>query len=122
MSEVKQIHNEIIVEQSASEVRSIITEKLQSLKGKIVQSDDRRIECDFGSLSKSRLIGEFWVSKSTLPKKAIIELDNVEGGDTKVTLNVQHTHKFGLKMGFVKKYEEALMELSDSILSGVGQQ
>lgn len=122
MSKVKQIHNEIIVEQSASEVRNIITAKLQSLKGKIVQSDDRRIECDFGSLMKSRLIGEFWVSKSTLPKKAIIELGNTEGGGTKVTLDVQHTHKFGFKMGFVKKYEEALKELSDSILSSIGQQ
>ena len=97
MSKVKQIHNEMLVEQSTSEIRNIITAKLQSLKGKIVQSDDRRIECDFGSLLKSRLIGEFWVSKSTLPKKAIIELGDTESGGTKITLDVLHTHKYGFK-------------------------
>ncbi len=119
MSKVKPVHKEMTVEKNISEIRDIITAKLQTLKGKFAQSEDTRIECDFGSLLKSRLMGEFWVSKSTLPKKAIIKLDSAETGGTKITLDIQDTHKYGLKLGFVKKYEEALTELSDSILSGL---
>ena len=119
MSKVKPIHNEVSVKKNIPEIRDIITEKLQTLNGKIVQSGDSRIECDFGSLMKSRLVGEFWVSKSTLPKKAIIKLSQLEGGRTKITLDIHDTHKLGFKRGFVKKYEKALSELADSILSSV---
>ena len=92
---------------------------LQTLRGRIAHSDDRSIECDFGSLLKSRLLGEFWVSKSTLPKRATIELKEAENGATTITLVVRDTHKYGVKWGYVKKYEKALEELADSIMSGI---
>jgi hypothetical protein len=117
MSEVNPVHRETTVTKTVSEVRDIITSRLQFLKGKIVMSDDMSMECDFGSLLKSRLLGEFWVSKSTLPKKAMINLKDAESGHTLITLDMRDTHKYGVKWGYVKKYEKALEELADSILS-----
>ena len=117
MSEVNPVHRETTVTRGVSEVRDMITSRLQFLKGKIVRSDGTSIECDFGSLLKSRLIGEFWVSKSTLPKKAMIGLKDAESGHTRITLDLLDTHKYGVKLGYVKKYEKALEELADSILS-----
>lgn len=118
MSGVNPVHRETTVKKNLSEVKDIITSRLQLLKGKVVRSDDTSIECDFGSLLKSRLLGEFWVSKSTLPKKAVINLQDAENGDTRITLDVRDTHKYGVKWGYVKKYQKALEELADSILSG----
>ena len=119
MSGVSPIHREMTVQKTVSEVRDIIMSKLQLLNGKVVESTDKSIECDFGSLLKSRLLGEFWISKSTLPKKVIINLEHVENAGTRITLDVRDTHKYGVKWGYVKKYEKALEELSDSILSAL---
>ncbi len=117
MSRVNPVHREVIVTKSISEVLQNIMGTLQALRGKIAHSDDRRIECDFGSLLKSRLLGEFWVSKSTLPKRVTIELKEVENGNIAIIFDVRDTHKYGILWGCVKKYEKALEELADSILS-----
>jgi hypothetical protein len=117
MRGVNPVHRETTVIKPVSEVREIIALRLQVLKGKIVRSDHVSIECDFGSLLKSRLLGEFWVSNSTLPKRAMINLKDAESGHTHVRLDVRDTHKYGATWGYVKKYEKALEELADSILS-----
>ncbi|MFA5875952.1 MAG: hypothetical protein WC901_04665 [Candidatus Margulisiibacteriota bacterium] len=119
MSEVSPVHREMIVKKSVSEVTAIIISRLQLLKGNIVRSDGTIIECDLGSLVKSRLLGEFFVSKSTLPKKAMISFKDAEGGDTQVTLDVRDAHKYGVKWGYVKKYEKALEGVADSILAPI---
>ncbi|MBT4732241.1 hypothetical protein HOB87_09775 [Candidatus Woesearchaeota archaeon] len=115
--EVNPVHREITIAKTVTEIREIITSKLQFLKGRIVRSDETNIECDFGSLLKSRLLGEFWVSKSTLPKKSSIELKEVENGSTVIILDVRDTNEYVDKWGLVKKYEKSLEELADSILS-----
>jgi hypothetical protein len=119
MSGVNPVHREMTVRKPVAEVRSVISSSLARLKGKTVVSDDTGIECKFGSLLISRLLGEFWVSRATLPKKAIIKLDDAQDGHTKVTIEVRDTHKWGVKWGYVNKYELALQELSDSILSSL---
>lgn len=119
MSGVNPVHREITVRKSVPEVRGDIASKLALLKGKLVLSNDTGTECDFGSLLRSRLLGEFWVSKSTLPKKAIIKIEDAKNGLTRITIDVRDTHKWGAKWGYVKKYEQALEELSDAILSGL---
>ncbi len=119
MSGVNQVHKEMTVKKTVSEVRDTITSRVQFLKGRIAQHNDMSIECDFGSLLKSRLLGEFWVSKSTLPQKAIINLEDAQNGRTRITIDIRDSHKYGVKSGYIKKYERALEELADSILSGL---
>lgn len=121
MSGLNPVHRETVVTKPVSEVRDIIASRLQILKGKIVRSDDMSIECDFGSLLKSRLLGEFWVSRSTLPKRAMTNFKDTESGHTYVTLDVRDTHKYGVKWGYFEKYEKSLEELADSILSAFNE-
>ena len=45
--------------------------KLRSMKAKDITGGDDYLEANLGSLLKSRLLGEFWVSRSTLPKMYI---------------------------------------------------
>ncbi|MGD2251350.1 MAG: hypothetical protein PVF70_00375 [Anaerolineales bacterium] len=97
MSGVKPVHQELVVDKSSTEIRHTLTTRLQDLGGKVTRSDERRIECDFGSLWKSRLLGEFFVSKSTLPKKAIITLEDTASGNARIMLDVVDTHKYGVK-------------------------
>lgn len=118
MSKVEPVHRELTVEKNALDVRNAILARLPALDGRVVHADGNSIECDFGSLLQSRLIGEFWVSKSILPKKAVIKMQAASGG-TAVSLDIRDTHKYGLKWGFVKKYEEALEELCESLLSAI---
>jgi hypothetical protein len=71
MSGIKKIHKEITIDRPTFEVKEIVLSRLQLLKGDIMKLDSNYIECGFGSLLKSRLLGEFFVSKTTLPKKLI---------------------------------------------------
>lgn len=116
---VKPIERELTVGKSIREVKSNIITQLEIMKGKIIKSDKNYIECDLGSLLRSRLIGEFWVSKNTLPKKVEIRLELINKNETKVKIFVRETHKYGLKTGYVKKYEQALQEVSDSIIAAI---
>ena len=104
MSKINPVLREVVVPKSISEVRETLMAILPRLNGNIEHSDEKIIECNFGSLLKSRLIGEFWVSKSTLPKKAIIQLQYSEHSGTTIILRVIDTHNYGIKLGFVKKY------------------
>ena len=74
MSSVTPVEKEVTVRRGISEVKLTIIKQLETMNGEIVKSDRDYIECDFGSLAKSRIIGEFWVSKATLPKKVKINL------------------------------------------------
>jgi hypothetical protein len=119
MSSVKPVEKELTVKKNIEEVNADIMNLLAIMKGKFVKYEENYIECDFGSLLKSRLIGEFWVSKATLPKKAEIHLEGIDGKVTKVKIHIKDTHKYGVKWGYVKKYEEALQEVADSIVRGI---
>ena len=119
MSGITPVEKELIVRKGMEEVKSAIKKSLENTKGKNVKSDEDYIECDFGSLLMSRLIGEFWVSKATLPKKAEIHFEGIGSNETKVKILVRDTHKYGIKMGYVKKYEKALQELADSIVGTI---
>jgi hypothetical protein len=120
MSEIAPVHRAIIVKKSNAEAESLIRARIRLLNGKVVNSDSKSIECDFGSLLKSRLFGEFFVSASTLPKKAVVTFEDGGDGQSKITLVVRDRHKYDLKLGYVKKYETALLQLSDSLLSVFG--
>jgi len=119
MSEVTPVHQELTVARDISDLRLALQQRVQALNGRIVPSEGNSIVCDFGSLFQSRMIGEFWVSKATLPKQAVIQLQAASGGGTRLVLDIKDTHKYGFKLGYVKKYEEALQELSESLLSAV---
>lgn len=119
MSAVKPVHRELTIGKDILVVSAMLLKILQMLDGRIIRSESNSIVCDFGSLLQSRLVGEFWVSKDTLPKQAVIQMQAVTGGGTRLVLDIKDTHKFGFKWGFVSKYEEALQELSESILSAV---
>ena len=122
MSTVPPVHKELTIATAESDLRTALLKRVQMLGGRIVPSEgigDNTIICDFGSLLQSRLIGEFWVSKATLPKQAVIQLQPASGGGTRLVLDVKETHKFGVKWGYEKKYEEALQELSEHLLSAM---
>jgi hypothetical protein len=57
---------------------------------------------------------------ATLPKKAIVAFEDGGDGQSRITLVVRDRHKYDLKLGYVKKYETALRQLSDSLLSVFG--
>lgn len=119
MGSITPVEKELIVGKGIEEVKLAIIKQLETMKGKIVKSDEAYIECDFGSLLKSRLLGELWVSKATLPKKAEIHIEGIGSNETKVRTVVRDTHKYGIKRGYVKKYEKALQEVVDSIVDAI---
>jgi len=119
MSAVKPVHKELTVPRDIPVIRAALLKRVQMLHGRVVPSQDNSIVCDFGSLLQSRLVGEFWVPKATLPKQAVIQLQAASAGATRLVLDIKDTHKFGFKWGFEQKYEEALQELSQAILSGI---
>ena len=118
MSAVQPVHKELTVGRDLPAVQAALLQRLKMLDGRLVRSEGNSIVCDFGSLLQSRLVGEFWVSKATLPKQAVILMQPASGG-TRLVLDITDTHKFGFKWGFEKKYQEALQELSEYILSAV---
>lgn len=115
MSKIQPVQKEWSVDKTPDEVRNALLTALQSLRGNVVQSTGTYIECDLGSLLISRLLGEFWVSRGILPKRAELTLERIAEDQTKVRLVVKDRHKFGLKVGFVKKYEQALEEIAEAI-------
>lgn len=117
--DVTPVKKELNVKKGLEEVRLVILKQLETMKGKIVKSEIDYIESDFGSLFNSRIIGEFWVSKKTLPKKTHIHLVRVDNNNTRVEIIIVDTHKYGTKVGYVKKYENALEELADSIIEAI---
>jgi hypothetical protein len=118
MSSVMPIHKELTIGRELPAVQAALLQRIKMLDGRLVHSDGNSIVCDFGSLLQARLVGEFWVSKATLPKQAAIQMQPANGG-THLVLDIKDTHKFGFKWGFEKKYQEALQELSEYILSAV---
>ena len=119
MSEVKPVHKELTVGKDIPDVRVALLKRVQMLNGRVVRSEGNSIACDFGSLLLSRLVGEFWVSKATLPKQAVIQMEAASSGGTRLVLDIKDSHKYGFKLGYVKKYEEALQELSELLLSAI---
>jgi len=119
MSEVKPVHKEVTVAKDVAELHAALLDKVKMLNGRVVSSENNTIVCDFGSLLLSRLVGEFWVPKSTLPKQAAIQLQAAGVGGTTLVLDIKDTHKYGYMLGYVQKYEQALQELSESLLSAV---
>ena len=117
MSKITPAKKEITINKTAGETKEIIIGKLLQLKGKVIRNDETQIECGFGSHLKSKLLGELFVSGETLPKKAVISI-NEENNLTKISIEVTDTHKFGFKAGFLKKYEHALQDLANSISQG----
>ena len=119
MSEVKPVHKELTVGKDIPDIRAALLKRVQMLNGRVVHSEGNSIVCDFGSLLQSRLVGEFWVSKATLPKQAVIQMEAASGGGTLLVLDIKDSHKYGFKLGYVKKYEEAMQELSENLLSAI---
>jgi len=119
MSDILPIEKEWTVHKNIDEVVRILVKSLKSFKGRIVESSSNRIVCDFGSLLLSRLLGEFWVSRATLPKRAEIQLEPTGDSETVLKLVVRETHKYGIKAGYVKKYQQALQEISDAICDSI---
>jgi hypothetical protein len=108
------------VNMSLDEARSALAKTLEFLKGRRdMKSGGVYIEYNFGSLLKSRFLGEFWVSRETLPKKAEIHLERINESQTEVRLLIRETHKYAFKSGFIDKYKRALQELADAIQGSV---
>lgn len=119
MSEVRPVHKELTVGKELPEVSDAILKRVIMLDGRVARLENNTLECNFGSLLQSRLVGEFWVSKATLPKQALIRMEASDNGGTRLVLDIKDTHNYGFKWGFVTKYEEALEELAGFILSAV---
>lgn len=119
MSKINPVEIEVFVNRSINETNNLIRTQLQNMKGKIVNCNENYIECKLGSLAKSRIIGEFFVSKETLPKKAEVYLKPVDKDGTNIKILVSDTHRFGIKFGYVKKYESALNDTANSIVNVV---
>lgn len=115
MSKVPPVTKTFIVAQSLAEVMSTLLNRLRELGGRIAHSDESSIRCDFGSLLKSRLLGEFFVDKSVLPKRVEIQAERKGPRQTEVRLLVVDTHKYGFKLGYTAKFIDALEELAESI-------
>ena len=119
VSGIEPVEKRWIVNMSLDEARSALAKALELLKGRATTSSGAYMKYDFGSLLKSRLLGEFWVSRETLPKKAEIHLERISEFQTEVNLRIRETHKYAFKWGFVDKYKRALQEIADAIQDSV---
>lgn len=117
MGDLNPLKTEIIVYRTMENVRNSILKCLKTRNGKIVVSDDNYIECEFGSLLKARMLGEFFIKKETLPRKAEINLEKLNNRETKVNIFIKDTHKYGIKVGYIKKYEKVLNKDLDTIIA-----
>ncbi len=115
---MKPIKCQIEVSSSDTQIKRAIIATVKTLGGVAEQSGEC-FEIRLGSLLKSRLLGEFWVSRSTLPKIVRISIGGSEAGHTCVTLDVASAHKFGIKLGYKKKYALALQEVSDVFINAI---
>ncbi len=118
MPSITPVYRNLTTSQSAPVVLSSIDAALQALDGRLARSETNHLEYKLGSLLRSRFLGEFWVSHSTLPKKAIIQWEPTESG-TQIQVWVVDTHRFGFKWGFRDKYEIALSEVADAIVAAI---
>ncbi len=119
MSKIEPVEKRWIVNMSLDEARSALAKALELLKGRAVKSGGDYIEYNFGSLLKSRLVGELWVSRATLPKKAEIHLERINEFQTEVSLLIRETHKYAFLWGLGDKYKRALQEIADAIQDSV---
>lgn len=92
---------------------------LLALHGRLLRSEDRIIECKFGSQLMTRTLGGAFVPHSKLPTLAIIRLSDAKGGGTTVALEVREAVGFGSKMGMVQKLRAALDQLAEEIMQAV---
>lgn len=51
-----------------------------------------------------------------MSRKAEINLEDVDNIDTKVRIFIKDTHQYGIKVGYIKKFEKALSNDLDSIM------
>lgn len=105
--------------ESTVALHEIIARAVQACGGKVTRSDANLLESKFGTLLWSRIIGEFWVPNSWLPKRATVRIELREGGGTRVDIEVVDAHKWGIKWGYVGKYEQALQELAARIAAAI---
>jgi hypothetical protein len=119
MSGVEVAYRAVTTPQPASVVQSALVTAAEALGGRVAVSESNRLDFDLGSLAKSRLIGEFWVSGSTLPKRVTARWETVDAGGTRLEVWVADTHQLGVKWGYVGKYEQALREVADRIVVAV---
>lgn len=121
MGDLNPLKIEVMAYGNMENVRNSILKCLKTRNGKIVVSDDNYIECEFGSLLKARMLGEFFIKKETLPRKAEINLEKLNNSETKVNIFIKDTHKYGIKVGYIKKYEKVLNEDLDTIITTLNE-
>jgi hypothetical protein len=121
MGNVNPLKTELIVNKNIESVKNSIVNCLKTRNGKIIVSDDDYIECEFGSLLKARMFGEFFIKKETLPRKAEINLEKLNDKKTKINIFIKDTHKYGIKAGYINKYEKVLNKDLDTITNAINE-
>ncbi len=121
MGNINPSKTELTVTKNIESVRNSILTCLKTRNGKIIVSNDNYIECELGSLLKARVLGEFFIKKETLPRKAEINLEKLDNGEIKVNIFIKDTHKYGIKMGYIKKYEKVLNDDLEMIISAINK-
>lgn len=120
MSAVNAVYREATVGGKLPQVRSAVVSRLLALHGRPVRSEDRLIECKFGSQVMMRILGGAITPHSRLPKLAIVRLAETKpGGGTTVTLEVREAVGIGFKVGMIKKLRRSLDQLADEIMLAV---
>ena len=117
MGGILPVKKDWIAYKGIGDVRSGFVEVLRARKGNITSSSETHIECDFGSLLDSPIIGKEWVLKSTLPMKAKIELESVAVDETRIRLILRDRHSFGFKWTIRRNYHAALIETVETIFA-----
>lgn len=115
MADVTAVTRNLQTLEKRENIEKKLIEEAGSIKGRVVNQEEDFIELDFGSLLRSRLLGEFWVSRDTLPKRARIQLTISKHG-MDINIAVVHTHRYGVMAGYKKKYQQALEETADRIV------
>ncbi|MCJ7826879.1 MAG: hypothetical protein MUP36_01360 [Demequinaceae bacterium] len=119
MNAVNAVYREVTVERSLPEVRSVIMSRFLTLSGRLVRSEERLIECKFGSQVMMRLLGGAFIPHAKLPKLAIIRLIEVEKDRTTVTLEVRESVGVGVKVGMIKRLRASLDQLAEEVMLAV---
>jgi hypothetical protein len=104
---------ELRVARHIEQVHEAALRTVAAAGGTVKRSVPGEIEASFGSWFKTRLLGAFFLSRDTWPKRLRIVLTAADGQTTHVTVRAEDAFGFGLRTGIAGRYRESLEALAD---------
>jgi hypothetical protein len=92
-----------------------VTDFLSQENAKLTVTSSNSIEATMGFCSKTRLLGGAFVSRSTLPVKVSLSINEKTSETTEMNVTVQDNMGFGSRIGIESKYRDYIEDLLDKL-------